>query len=1017
VKPAKYKEMRSNFKNLALILVLLWYNAALNAQQAERYLEVRGMTEMDTRPLSNATATLYDGGTKVDSKQTGTDGTFSFRLEANKNYTVEVSKNGLITKKISFNTTLPDNESGKWVSEFGMVMVRPCEGIDYSVLQNPVDVVKFDTRRRSFESDKDYNAQMMPKLQDINIKSANCLEDKYNQLIEKAEKLFEQKNYEAARSDYQQASEIMPASTYPKKKTTEIDALLDKQKNSEAIAKQQTEQQAQQQARQQSVDNEYQAAVSQADALLKEKKYEEAKQAYAKALSIKPSESYPRAKSQEIDKAVQQKAQTEQNARKEDLNRNLDSFLDEGDSQFKAKNYDAARAAYANVLKINPSDDYAKQQIARIEKLMVNEQATRQKSVEDGYKNAVNKANAAMALQQYSLAREQYQQALSYKPDDAFTKTKIDEADRLEKEQVKNQAAADQQNKQYQDAIASAEKLFQARDLQGALSGYRLALVIKPGDTYAQQRIKGIENSLAADQAAKDKALAAEQAAKDKALAEEKAAKDKALAAEKAAKDKALAEEQAAKVIALAAEQAAKDKALAEEKAAKDKALAEEQAAKEKAINDGYNNAMALGNTALSQKQYGPAKEQYQKALSFKANDPAAKNKVAEMDLLIKQEQDRLSAEQALKKQYDDAITRAEKLLAANDYPNSKLAFGEASRLMPGESYPKQKIDEIDKILADRQKAQADQQKALADKQAKDKAYNDAIKNGDMYFSLKNYSDAKSEYNKALSVSPDELYPKNKLTEIDGLIKADQKVLAERKAKEDAYNSAISSGNDAYAQKKYPEAKGFYNQALKIKPDDTYAKDQIVLIDNLLAGIEKQKMADEAKQKQYNDFIAIADKDFDAAKYSSAKENYQKALAVIPDSPYPKQRITRIDEINKLLAQQKAATNQASKKSISSTTPLTQLNFKNDNERDIYLNELKKKYPEGVTLEIYKEKYQETRRYIIVRDDVASEFRDVLILSYKGHEYTKNGKTVTQMYFEQQVKSRTGEYFNETTFE
>jgi hypothetical protein len=927
--------MMTKYKYLVMLLALFSDNIILTGQQAERYLEVRGMAELDEKPLVNATATLYDGSTQVNSARTGTDGSFSFRLEANKNYTVEVSKDGLIAKKISFNTTLPDEESGKWVSEFGMVMVRPCEGVDYSVLQKPVDIVRFNTRRRSFESDKEYNEQMMPKLQDINIKSANCLEDKYNQLIEKAEKLFEQKNYEAARSAYQQAAEIRPVETYPQKRTSEIDALLEKQKNNEEMDRQQTEQQSQQTARQQSVDNAYQAAIVQADALLKEKKYEEAKEAYAKALTIKPSESYPRTKSQEIEKAIQQKVQTEQNARKEDLNRNLDSYLDEGDTQFKAKNYDAARAAYANVLKINPAEVYAKQQIARIEKLIVNEQATRQKSVDDGYKNAVDRANAAMAQKQYGLAREQYQQALSFKPDDAFTKTRIDEADRLEKEQVKNQAAADQKNMQYKDAVASAERLFQTRDFQGALAGYRQALSIKPGDTYAQQRIKDIEN-----------AIATEQAAKEKALAEEKAAKDKALAAEQAAKEKALAEEKAAKDKALAAEQAAKEKALAEEKVAKDKALAEEQAAKQKAMDEGYKNAMAQGNTALAQKQYGPAKEQYQKALSFKPDDPAAKNKIGETDLLLKQEQDKLSAEQARKKQYDEAIARAEKLLAENDYSNSKLAFGEASRVMPNESYPKQKISEIDRILADQQKA-----------------------------------------------------------------------LADAKAKEDAYNAAVSSGNNAYGQKKYPEAKGFYIQALKIKPDDAYAKDQIVLIDNLVAEMEKQKKADETRQKQYNDLITIADKAFDAANYPSAKENYQKALAVIPDSPYPKQKIARIDEINKILAQQKAAANQSAKKSISSTTPLTQLNFKNDNERDLYLNELKRKYPAGITIEIYKEKYQETRRYIIVRDDVASEFRDVVILSYGGHEYTKNGKAVTQMYFEQQVKSRPGEYYNEITFE
>jgi tetratricopeptide (TPR) repeat protein len=237
------------------------------------------------------------------------------------------------------------------------------------------------------------------------------------------------------------------------------------------------------------------------------------------------------------------------------------------------------------------------------------------------------------------------------------------------------------------------------------------------------------------------------------------------------------------------------------------------------------------------------------------------------------------------------------------------------------------------------------------------------------------------------------------------------------KAVDDGYKNAMAQGNAALSQKQYGPAKEQYQKALSFKPDDPVAKNKMGETDILLKQEQDRLAAEQARKKQYDEAIAIADKAFDAANYPLAKENYQKALTVIPDSPYPKQKIARIDEINKMLAQQKAAADQSSKKSISSTTPLTQLNFKDDSERDLYLNDLKRKYPEGVTLEIYKEKYQETRRYIIVRDDVASEFRDVLILSYRGHEYTKNGKTVTQMYFEQQVKSRQGEYYNETTFE
>ncbi len=194
------------------------------------------------------------------------------------------------------------------------------------------------------------------------------------------------------------------------------------------------------------------------------------------------------------------------------------------------------------------------------------------------------------------------------------------------------------------------------------------------------------------------------------------------------------------------------------------------------------------------------------------------------------------------------------------------------------------------------------------------------------------------------------------------------------------------------------------------------------MINNIIAKQEEEKLAELARKKQYDDFIATADKAFNGANYTLAKENYQKALSIYPDNPYPKQKIARIDEITKLLSAQQSKPSQSDVKNevakkTSAPEPLAQLNFKDDAERDKYLNGLKKKYPEGVTLEIYKEKYKETRRYIVIRDDVATEFRDIYIKTYGGHEYSMNGKPITQMYFESQVKSRPGEYYKETVFE
>ncbi len=83
---------------------------------------------------------------------------------------------------------------------------------------------------------------------------------------------------------------------------------------------------------------------------------------------------------------------------------------------------------------------------------------------------------------------------------------------------------------------------------------------------------------------------------------------------------------------------------------------------------------------------------------------------------------------------------------------------------------------------------------------------------------------------------------------------------------------------------------------------------------------------------------------------------------------------------------------------------LGELNFKNESERQNYLDELKKKYPSGITLEKYTEQYKEILRYIIIREDKAQEYRQVRFLTYNGYQYSVSGKPITQQYFQSQVK-------------
>ena len=104
---------------ISVFLIAFFSGISSFAQESERYLEVRGTSELDGQSLSGATAILYEGTNKIKSIQTAADGSFSFNLEINKVYTIEVIKDGLVGKRICFNTTMPEEEKGKWMNQVG----------------------------------------------------------------------------------------------------------------------------------------------------------------------------------------------------------------------------------------------------------------------------------------------------------------------------------------------------------------------------------------------------------------------------------------------------------------------------------------------------------------------------------------------------------------------------------------------------------------------------------------------------------------------------------------------------------------------------------------------------------------------------------------------------------------------------------------------------------------------------------------------------------------------------------
>ena len=107
----------------------------------------------------------------------------------------------------------------------------------------------------------------------------------------------------------------------------------------------------------------------------------------------------------------------------------------------------------------------------------------------------------------------------------------------------------------------------------------------------------------------------------------------------------------------------------------------------------------------FNEKKYVEAKNSYNQALGVKPTEAYPKNRIGEIELI-------LASIKANEEKYSTLIASADTKFNNKDYENSKSEYTQASLIKPNESYPKQRIAEIDAILLTaKQKRDADAKK------------------------------------------------------------------------------------------------------------------------------------------------------------------------------------------------------------------------------------------------------------------------------------------------------------------
>ena len=593
--------------------------------------------------------------------------------------------------------------------------------------------------------------------------------ENYNRSIAAADKFYNAKSIQNALNEYQKASSYKPDEKYPQDRITELTAIVKAQK-----------------AR----DEAYKKSISAADLLFQNSSYPEARKEYQNALTIKPGEIYPLNRIKQIDEIMTGKLLTDTE---------YDRLVSMGDSLYIEKKFIGAKANYQQALKIKPEEAYPKEMIRKADNQVVNQEAN-QKAIDEAYQAAIDGADKLFAEKSYERAKAEYQNAINIKPGEKYAKDKVAEIDGILAAAEKQKSLDDQ----YNSTIAGAERFFTEKSYEPSKGEFEKASKLKPGEQYPKERIAEINRIMTEESLAKSKA-------------------------------------------------------------------------------EQYTRIIVIADKLFANKAYEESKSQYQAALLLKPDETYPKQKIAELDKLLEV----IAGEEALENQYNSIITSADRFLSEKSYSEAKAEYNKALSIKPEEEYPQKKINEIDNYFA-----------ALSEAKAKDEQYKQIIEQADKLFIEKNYEQSKGEYQNARSIKPDESYPKSKIAEIEQIL-ADQ---AKQKSLEEQYNTLITEGDQKLNEKDYPEAKSKYLAALLVKPDQQYPKDKITGIDKILAELARKKSLDD----QYNVLITKADKLFDSQSLDQAKAEYANALSIKPSESYPKERISEIDKMLADAAQLKA---------------------------------------------------------------------------------------------------------------
>lgn len=681
--------------------------------------------------------------------------------------------------------------------------------------------LKFENAREKYEAAKSVmpkSKEPKEKLKELQEKIDNLANEKaekeYTELMKKAQIKTDSESFNEAKKLYAEAKKVKPKEKEPSKKIKEIDKLI------EQLAKNKAE---------------YDKLIAEGNTQFGSKEYEKAKSTFEKASGLLEKEEYPKQKIKEIEEII-----AEQKKKEEEYNKLIAS----ADKEYGGEKYEEAIKLYKEALGVKPGAEKPTKQIEKATNLLV-----KLKKLEEDYANAMKKGDALFSENKFKESIVEYEKASQLKSDEALPKSQIEKA----KSEI---ARLEKLEKDYQDNLTKADKLFADKKYEEAIEAYKSAEKLKPEQTRPK---KGI-------------AKANEEIAKLKKIEEDYA---NYLASGKKAFE-AKDYETALGNFVKAKETKPQEKQPDEEIKKVNEAIA---AAKK--LEEDYTAAMNKGNSELGSKKYEKAIAFFEKAKELKPEETEPKNKIAEANKA-------LTAIKKLEENYNKALSSGESLLSEKKYNEAITKFEEAKGLKPSEKKPQEGIDkakaglEAEEIA--RKKAEEEKRKAEeAARIAKEKAEKEAAEKAAAEAKRLAEEKAKKEKEEAERLAAEKakaeaerLAAEKAKAEADRLAAEKAAAEAKRKAEEEAAAQKLAEEKARLAAER--AAKEAEEKAKREKAEaERLAKEKAKAEAERLAAEKAAKEAAAKKAQQEEEARKKAEEKARIAAEQAAKEAAEKA--------------------------------------------------------------------------------------------------------------------------------------------